>query len=64
MRGRGIIVRQQNALEALGPSFEELSEETMMNIDGELSPTFIYASYLGVTAVTGYAATCIIDRLK
>jgi hypothetical protein len=52
------------ALNAIGPSFEELSEDNMINVEGEISPTFIFASKLVVTALTGYAVTCTIDKIK
>lgn len=52
------------ALNAIGPSFEELSEDAMLNVEGEITPTFIIASKLIVTGLAGYAATCVIDRIK
>lgn len=53
------------ALNAVGPSFEELSEENMVNIEGEITPTVVVsaATKLVVTALTGYAVTCTIDRI-
>lgn len=54
---------KNEALKAVGPSFEELSENDMLNIEGEITPTFIVASKLVVTAITGYAATYTIDRI-
>ncbi|MDE6426549.1 MAG: hypothetical protein K2K89_10525 [Ruminococcus sp.] len=53
------------ALNAVGPSFEELSEENMVNIEGEATPAVVsvVATKLIVTALTGYAVTCTIDRI-
>lgn len=52
------------ALNAIGPSFEELSEDNMLNVEGEITPTFIIASKLVCTALTGYAVTCTVDLIK
>ncbi len=58
---------KREALEFVGPSFEEMSENEMLNVDAEVTPTVsaVSVSVLKVTcsAITGVAFTFTIDRI-
>lgn len=58
---------EKEALEFVGPSFEEMNEDQMMNVDAEITPTLpaISMSVLKVTcsALTGVAFTCSVDKI-
>ena len=58
---KNVNTETKEALNAIGPSFEELNEENMLNVEGEITPTFVIASKVIVTAITGYAITCLLD---
>lgn len=55
-----------NAFDAIGPSFEELNDEAMLAIDGEITPTVVVSciTKVIVTAITGVSVTITIDRIK
>lgn len=54
------------ALNAIGPSFEELDDDSMMEIDGEITPTVVVSAItkVVVTMITGVSVTFTIDRFK
>lgn len=54
-----------NAFDAIGPSFEELNDEAMLAIDGEITPTVVVSciTKFVVTAITGISVTITIDRI-
>lgn len=54
------------ALNAIGPSFEELDDDSMMEIDGEITPTVVVTAItkVVVTMITGVSVTFTIDRFK
>lgn len=58
---------KMNALEFIGPSFEEMNESDMLNVDAEVSPTVaaVSMSVLKVTcsALTGVAFTFTVDKI-
>lgn len=59
---------KREALEFVGPSFEEMNEMDMLDVDAQISPTFaaVSMSVLKVTcsAITGVAFTFTVDKIK
>ena len=51
--------RKNTAFDAIGPSFEELTEDAMMEIDGATATVSFFIS----GCVVGYAVTCTVDRI-
>lgn len=53
------------AFDAIGPSFEELNDETMLAIDGEITPTVVLSAItkVVVTMITGVGITMTIDKI-
>ena len=58
-------VFNKEALEFVGPSFEQMTEDEMMNFDAEATPAAISISLLKLacSGVVSVAATFTIDRI-
>jgi hypothetical protein len=57
--------KTNKAFAAIGPSFEELNDEAMLAIDGEITPTVVISAITKVivTAITGVGVTMTIDKI-
>lgn len=52
------------AFDSIGPAFEELSNEELVNTDAAVWPIFVATGKLLLSALGGSAITFTIDKLK
>lgn len=54
---------KEEALEFVGPAFEEMNENDMLNVDAEVSPAIVVSAKIVTSAITGVAFTFTVDKI-